>query len=135
MKNVLLFLIGGVSYILVELLYRGYSHYSMFIVGGLCFVLIGLLNDGLFNWKMALNSQMTLSALIITILEFMAGIILNLGLGLDIWDYSDQPYNLYGQICLLYTCFWYLLSLPAILLDDLLRDKWFGEDRELYIIF
>ena len=135
MKNVLLFLIGGVSYILVELLYRGYSHYSMFIVGGLCFVLIGLLNDGLFNWKMALNSQMTLSALIITIVEFTAGAILNLGLGLDIWDYSDQPYNLYGQICLLYTCFWYLLSLPAILLDDLLRDKWFGEDRELYIIF
>ena len=135
MKNVLLFLIGGVSYILVELLYRGYSHYSMFIVGGLCFVLIGLLNDGLFSWKMALNSQMTLSALIITIVEFMAGAILNLGLGLDIWDYSDQPYNLYGQICLLYTCFWYLLSLPAILLDDLLRDKWFGEDRELYIIF
>ena len=135
MKNVLLFLIGGVSYILVELLYRGYSHYSMFIVGGLCFVLIGLLNDGLFSWKMALNSQMTLSTLIITALEFAAGAILNLGFGLDIWDYSDQPYNLYGQICLLYTCFWYLLSLPAILLDDLLRDKWFGEDRELYIIF
>lgn len=135
MKNVLLFLIGGVLYVLVELLYRGYSHYSMFIVGGLCFVLIGLLNDGLFSWKMALNSQMTLSALIITILEFTAGAILNLGFGLDIWDYSDQPYNLYGQICLLYTCFWYLLSLPAILLDDLLRDKWFGEDRELYIIF
>ena len=135
MKNVLLFLIGGISYILIELLYRGYSHYSMFIVGGLCFVLIGLLNDGLFSWKMALNSQMTLSALIITVLEFTAGAILNLGLGLDIWDYSDQPYNLYGQICLLYTCFWYLLSLPAILLDDLLRDKWFGEDRELYIIF
>ena len=135
MKNGLLFLTGGALYILVELLYRGYSHYSMFIVGGLCFVLIGLLNDGLFSWKMALNSQMTLSALIITILEFTAGAILNLGLGLDIWDYSDQPYNLYGQICLLYTCFWYLLSLPAILLDDLLRDKWFGEDRELYIIF
>ena len=135
MKNALLFLIGGALYVLVELLYRGYSHYSMFIVGGLCFVLIGLLNDGLFSWKMALNSQMTLSALIITVLEFTAGVILNLGLGLDIWDYSDQSYNLYGQICLLYTCFWYLLSLPAILLDDLLRDKWFGEDRELYIIF
>lgn len=135
MKSVLLFLTGGALYVLVELLYRGYSHYSMFIVGGLCFILIGLLNDGLFNWKMALNSQMTLSALIITIVEFTAGAILNLGLGLDIWDYSDQPYNLHGQICLLYTCFWYLLSLPAILLDDLLRDKWFGEDRELYIIF
>ena len=135
MKNGLLFLTGGALYILVELLYRGYSHYSMFVVGGLCFLLIGLLNDGLFNWKMALNSQMTLSALIITVLEFVAGAILNLGFGLNVWDYSDQPYNLYGQICLLYTCFWYLLSLPAILLDDLLRDKWFGEDRELYIWF
>lgn len=135
MKNILLFLIGGILYILIELLYRGYSHYSMFLVGGLCFVLIGLLNDGLFHWKMALNSQMTLSALIITVLEFAAGVILNLGFGLNVWDYSDQPYNLYGQICLLYTCFWYLLSLPAILLDDLLRDKWFGEDRQTYIWF
>ena len=135
MKNILLFLIGGILYILIELLYRGHSHYSMFIVGGLCFILIGLLNDGLFNWKMALNSQMTLSALIITVLEFAAGVILNLRFGLNVWDYSDQPYNLYGQICLLYTCFWYLLSLPAILLDDLLRDKWFGEDRQTYIWF
>ena len=134
-KDPILFLIGGAVYYFIELAYRGHSHPSMFFVGGLCFLLIGSLNEHVFSWTMPLNSQMTLSAFIITAIEFIAGFILNIILRLNIWNYYDQPYNLLGQICLLYTCLWYFLSLPAILLDDYLRDKWFGEDRETYIWF
>ena len=134
MKDVFLFLTGGAAYILVELLYRGHSYVSMFLVGGFCFVLIGSLNEHYFTWDMALISQMFLSAVIITGTELVAGLLLNTVLGLDVWDYTSQPYNLYGQICLLYANFWFLLSLPAILLDDLVRDKWFGEDRQRYKI-
>lgn len=131
----MLFLIGGILYYLVEIAYRGHSHYTMFILGGLCFLLIGSLNETAFEWNMALNSQMTISAFIVTFFELVTGIVLNMGFNLNIWDYSDMPYNLLGQICLLYFCFWYLLSLPAILVDDYLRDKWFGESREWYIWF
>ena len=132
MKDFILFVIGGLAYYIVELLYRGHSHYSMFVVGGLCFLLIGSLNEYVFTWKMPLNSQMTISAWLITLFEFIFGMLLNTTFGFGVWDYSDQPYNLFGQVCLLYTCFWYLLSLPAILLDDLLRDKWFGDTRKPY---
>lgn len=50
MRKLLKFLIllssGGLTYVLIELLFRGRSHWSMFLVGGICFVLIGGLN----NW-------------------------------------------------------------------------------------
>lgn len=133
-KDILLFTVGGAIYLLIELLYRGHSHISMFIVGGLCFFLIGLLNEMVFSWNMSLIGQMFVSMVVITVFEFCSGIILNTVLGLGVWDYSSQPYNLYGQICLLYSNIWFLLSLPAILLDDLLRDKWFGDSRKEYKI-
>lgn len=134
MKNTLLFLTGGALYILIELLYRGHSHISMFILGGACFLLIGLLNEYCFSWQMALTSQMLLATAGVTLAEYVTGVIVNLWLGLAVWDYSRQPFNLQGQICLLYTCYWFWLSLPAILLDDVLREKWFGETRKEYKI-
>ena len=135
MKNLFIFLIGGAVYVLIELLYRGHSHISMFILGGLLFLLIGLLNEFCFSWDMALISQMFISTVMITVFELITGLILNVWLGFGIWDYYKQPFNLCGQICLLYSNIWFLLSLPAILLDDLLRDKWFGEERKQYKIF
>ncbi len=135
MKNLFIFLIGGAVYILIELLYRGHSHISMFILGGLLFLLIGLLNEFCFSWDMALISQMFISMVTVTLFELITGLILNVWLGLGVWDYYKQPFNLCGQICLLYSNIWFLLSLPAILLDDLLRDKWFGEERKQYKIF
>ena len=106
----------------------------MFIIGGLCFFIVGLLNEHILSWDMSLLGQMFISAIVITFVEFESGAILNIYMGLNIWDYSGQSYNLLGQICPLYSFFWFLLSLPAILLDDLLRDKWFGDTRKEYKI-
>ena len=92
----------------------------MFIAGGLCFVFIGLLNEFL-GEKLSFLSLMVLSALIITAVEFITGVIVNLWMGLGVWDYSYLPYNLKGQICLLFTNLWFLLSAPALLLDDFFR--------------
>ena len=75
---------------------------------------------------------MGLSALVVTAMEFAAGLVLNVWMGLGIWDYSDLPYNLLGQVCLLYMNLWFLLSLPAILLDDWLRWRWFDEQAPHY---
>ncbi|MBO5198133.1 MAG: hypothetical protein J6B85_06380 [Lachnospiraceae bacterium] len=114
------FLAGGFAYGGIEILTRGYSHISMFIAGGLCFVFIGLLNEFL-GEKLSFLSLMVLSALIITAVEFITGVIVNLWMGLGVWDYSYLPYNLKGQICLLFTNLWFLLSAPALLLDDFFR--------------
>lgn len=44
-KYTILFAIGGMAYFLLEVLVRGYSHYSMFLCGGACFLCCGLLNE------------------------------------------------------------------------------------------
>ncbi len=133
-KNFCLFFIGGVLYLIIELLWRGYSHWSMLILGGICLVIIGSLNEYLY-WEMDLLLQMLCGSLIITILEFVTGYIVNILLGWNIWDYSHMPFNFMGQICLLYTFLWLLLSLPVILLDDYLRWKLFNEEKPHYKIF
>ncbi len=128
-----LFSVGGAIYIMMELLWRGYSHWTMFIVGGMCFVLVGLLNE-LLTFEMSLVYQMAIGACIITQVEFISGCIINLWLGWNVWDYSDMPFNVYGQICLPYMVLWFLLSGAAIILDDYLRYWWFGEERPKYKI-
>ena len=47
--------------------------------------------------------------------EYVSGRIFS-AFGLRIWDYSDLPLNLHGQITLLYAPFWYALGLAAELL-------------------
>ena len=83
---------------------------------------------------MALISQMFLSSLVVTVLELIAGLIVNIGLGWGVWDYSRTPYNFYGQICLLYTNLWFFLTLAGILLDDFIRWKLLGEEKPHYKI-
>lgn len=134
LKYTFLFLTGGFAYGGIEIMSRGYSHISMMIAGGICFVLIGLLNE-VFSTEMAIISQMVISALIITIVEFVVGLVVNVWLQLNVWDYSDKPYNLMGQVCLLYTIYWFFLSLLAIIMDDFLRYFLLREEKPHYKIF
>jgi uncharacterized membrane protein len=134
LKYTFLFLTGGFAYGTVEIISRGYSHISMFIAGGICFILIGLLNEG-YRWNMSLVTQMAVSAIIITVVEFVIGLIVNVWLKLNVWDYSDRPYNLMGQVCPLNSIYWFFLSLLAILMDDYLRYYIFKEEKPHYKVF
>ena len=86
---------GGSAYVLVELLWRGRSHFSMFLLGGLCFWLIGRLDR---RFPVPLAAQACLGACVITALELVTGLIVNRWLGLGVWDYSSLPMNFLGQI-------------------------------------
>ena len=68
----------------------------------------------------------------ITVIELEAGLILNVGLGLHIWDYSNMPGNFLGQICPQFTVLWFFLSAVGIVLDDVIRWKIFGEEKPHY---
>jgi uncharacterized membrane protein len=105
----------------------------MFIVGGICFLLIGAINNYL-PWSMGLAWQALIGAGIVTVVELVAGLIINVWLGLGVWDYSGLPWNILGQISLLYSFFWIPLAAVAVWLDDLLRWKLFGEERPRYTI-
>lgn len=112
-KLVALFVIGGAAYVLIELLWRGHSHISMFILGGMCFVSIGLINE-LFPWELGIVWQALIGGVLVTVLEFITGLIVNIWLGLNVWDYSKLPLNLMGQICLPFFFAWVGLSVVAI---------------------
>lgn len=133
-NQLILFYFGGMCYVGIELIARGYSHWTMFILGGACFLLIGLINEYI-PCEMPLTVQMMIGCVIITVLEFVTGYIVNILLGWEIWDYSNETWNLCGQICLKYSVYWYFLSVVAIVLDDFLRWIVFEEEKPRYKIF
>ena len=134
LKHAVLALCGGCVYFLIEMVWRGHIHWTMAVLGGVCFVLIGDINEFI-PWNMPLILQGAIGSGIVTVLELVSGIILNLWLGLGIWDYSNMPFNLLGQICLPFTLLWVALSIVAVVLDDWLRYWLFGEDRPTYTLF
>lgn len=116
----IIFFTGGFLYCGIEVLYRGYSHISMFFTAGICFLMIGAI-ESLFHLRNSLLLQMLLCGFTITAIEYMVGLLVNRQLHLNVWDYTGHPFNLQGQICLLNSSLWFLLSGPAILLFDLMR--------------
>lgn len=132
-KYITLLIAGGGLYVLVELIWRGRSHWTMFLLGGLCFVSLGLINE-VIPWEMPLYQQSIIGACIVTGLEFLTGCIVNLWLGWAVWDYSGLPGNIFGQICPQFFLLWLPVALIAIMLDDWLRYWWFGEEKPHYKI-
>lgn len=132
-KHLILFLIGGMIYYLIEVLWRGYSHWTMALLGGICFIAIGLINE-IIPWEMKIWKQCLIGATIITVLEFITGIIVNIKLEWQIWDYSQMPFNVLGQICLPFTLIWIAISFIAIIVDDYLRYMLFKEEKPRYYL-
>lgn len=134
-EYLILLLIGGSVYYCLETLWRGYSHWTMFLLGGMCFISIGLINQHYLTWNMNVLYQMLIGSVIITVLEFITGCIVNIWLGWNVWDYSDVPFNVLGQICIPFMILWFFLSLVAIVVDDFIRYKLFGEEKPHYYVF
>ena len=130
-KYAILFVVGGMAYCGIELLWRGRTHWTMFIVGGICFLFCGSINE-FFSWDLALWKQMLICAVGVTGIEFLSGIIINIIFKLNVWDYSNLPFNVMGQISLLFSILWFFLSAVAIVLDDYLRYWWFDEEKPHY---
>ncbi len=126
----LLFLFGicGAIYVLLELLYRGRSHISMFFAGGLSAVGIWLCCNCRGIKQRRLFFKCTIGSAVITAVEFVTGLIVNLWLKLQVWDYSTMPLNLLGQICLPFSLIWFLLTLPILGLGRLLLGAYCSKD-------
>ena len=103
-------MLGGAGYVLIELLWRRRSHISMFIAGGSCFLLLFWLNGS----GLPFIVQCVIAGLGITVVEFIVGCIVNLWLRLNVWDYSRRKYNVYGQVCLMFTVLWMVLSFAVL---------------------
>ncbi len=122
--NIVYFFLGGGIYYFLEIAFRGYSHYSMFIAGGLSLIAINILCCTFESFKKRnIFFKAIIGGFLITIIEFIVGIIYNVLLNQEIWDYTEMPLNLLGQICLPFSILWIALSFPAILVCTFCNGK------------
>lgn len=110
-KRVAAFTVGAVGYPCIEIAARGHSHWTMALLGGVCVAALLAIAQQCPQLPLAL--QAALGAAFITISELATGVVVNLLLGWAVWDYSREFANLWGQICPLFSFFWFLLCLPV----------------------
>jgi len=134
MYSILFIAMGSIYYIL-ELLWRGRSHWTMFLLAGLCGSLVGLINEHLLTHDMPLVKQILIGEAIVLPLEFITGVIVNIILGWNVWDYSNLPLNIMGQFSVLFAFVFAPVILVGIFIDDIIRWRWFNEDKPRYTWF
>ena len=132
MELLLIWEVGGCIYYTLEVLFRGYSHVSMYILGGVCLVLVGLINEVGLLKNTYFEVQVLVGDCIVLLLEFITGCIVNIGLGLNVWDYSNMWGNLLGQICPLFAIIWLPLIALAIYVDDWIKLVYLGFPEHEY---
>ena len=112
----IIFIVGAVGYCLLEIIWRGRTHPSMAVVGGFCLIMIQRINILFKSSPYVLRAIMC--AVAISLVELLAGLILNRALNLGVWDYSNRKFNFLGQICARYSMYWFFLSLGIIVLGN-----------------
>jgi len=141
-KFVLLFSLLGCAYLLIELIFRafqkslvgvlpgistmsliGWTSLWMFFIGGLSALAVGFINQ--VNWvRKNLNVflQCVLGAITILLVEFISGVFFNIWpFQLQLWDYSNLPLNILGQVSLQFGVYWFVMCPFAFWFDDFLR--------------
>ena len=130
-QNLTVFSLVGILYVFIEVGFTaiekaqlsliGQSSLWMMLVGGLMGVVLGKLNS--FDSFMKRNHfvNILIGATAITLMELISGIVLNIWLGFNIWDYSESSINFLGQIDLLHSICWILITPFAYWIDDVIK--------------
>ncbi|MCL2082181.1 MAG: putative ABC transporter permease [Oscillospiraceae bacterium] len=111
------FLCGGAAYGMIEVLWRGYTHFSMLLAGGICFWILCRLSEKSAHWL----PLSIMGGLCITAVELITGCIVNLWLGWGVWDYSGRAFHAWGQVCPDFSIIWCVLSCIVILCGKAVR--------------
>lgn len=131
----LLFIVGGSCGWVIELFFRRFAHKKWvnpgFLVGpclplygtGVVFLFIICSFDYSFIesevWRDVF--VIALITVVMTLIEYITGLIFIKGLKVKLWDYSKRPGNIQGIICPLFTFFWGAIgALYAIFVHPLL---------------
>ena len=114
-KYMLVLAFGAAGYGAIEIAFRGRTHWTMLITGAVCFMMIYIIS---MNNKINKWFKWILGGLAITVVEFMVGAVVNIGLGWRVWSYANMPYNLLGQICPTFSIMWCFLCIPIMWLCD-----------------
>ena len=135
--STLLWFFGGTLYFLLEVVYKtatGHPEHISWTMLVLAIVLtIPVERCGAeLPWGCPLWLQALCCAALVTAVELVAGLVLNVWLGLGVWDYTGLFLNLWGQICLPFSVAWFWLCLIFIPVFDWLRWAVEGGERPHY---
>lgn len=138
--SMLLWVWGGTVYFLLEVGYKSLTghperiSWTMLVLAILLTIPVERCGSEL-PWECPLWVQALACASLVTAVELVAGLLLNVAFGLNVWDYSDLPFNLWGQICPQYAAVWWFLCLAFIPIFDWLRWAVVGGDKPRYKFF
>ena len=128
-----LWALGGTVYYSLEMVFRGFSHWTMFVLGGICLVFFTVQGQML-HWEDPMWRQILRCTIFVVSAEFITGIIVNKWFQLAIWDYSTMPLQLFGQICLPFAILFSGLCAVGIWLGGNLLSWLYGEEKPDYHI-
>lgn len=130
-KKLILFSIGFFLYSLIEILFRGYTYFTMGILGGIILLLVDSINNKL-SWNIDLIWQGVIGSFAITTCELVLGEILKIFNISSMWDYSNMPFNYDGVICVPFSIIWIFISIIGILVADFINYYIFKEKPKPY---
>lgn len=130
-KLLILFALGFMTYITIEVCWRGYSYPLMGICGGLVVVLLDIIGSKI-SWDVDIVLQGAMGSVIITLLELIIGELFLRGFLPVMWDYSNVFLNYKGIICLPFSLAWIGLSIIAVVVGDSVDYYLFDGDQAPY---
>lgn len=128
---------GGAAYFLLEVAYKSFRgeperiSWTMLVLAILLCIPVERCGAEL-PWTCPLWLQALSCAALVTAVELGAGLVLNVWLGLGIWDYSGLRWNLFGQICPQFFLVWWALCMAFIPIFDWMRYAVLGGQRPKY---
>lgn len=131
----IIFTISGLIYIMLELAWRGRTHWTMFVCAGLCGLVMANVNNNLLKFDTDFRIQVLVSALCCTTFEFLFGIIFNGDF--SIWDYRNTWGTIHvldDQINILFFGIWIIISVFGLPFLDWLQWKLNLEEKPYYRI-
>ena len=119
-----IFIISGLIYTMLELMWRGRTHWTMFLCAGLCGLVMANVNNNLLEFDTDFLKQVVVSALCCTGFEFLFGIMFNRDF--SIWDYRElwgTIHILGDQVNILFFGIWIIISVFSLPFLDWLQWK------------
>lgn len=119
-----IFIISGLIYIILELMWRGRTHWTMFLCAGLCGLVMANINNNLLEFDTDFLKQVVISALCCTTFEFLFGIMFNGDF--SIWDYRNTWGTIHilgDQVNILFFGIWIIISVFSLPFLDWLQWK------------
>ena len=94
-----------------KFVHRGFLHGPICSIYGLCISSMVIVLD---NINVTLPLLLIVATIVISTIEYLTGYILEKLFKTKYWDYTDDPFNIHGRICLHFSIMWGITSVGVV---------------------